>query len=466
MNSVARISGTLVILFSLVWFTPAQGGILGDFSIKDEVELGRKFNILIRSQFPLVEDPEVTDYIQDMVDRLEAAMPPQPFPIRISVVRNNSMNAFAAPGGYLFIFTGMILGIEDESELAGVLAHELAHVSQRHIAKQMERSQLINIGSLLGMLASAMVGEKEASTAVLFGTLAGTQSAHLKYSREDEREADQVGMNFLVNAGYRPAGMPESFEKIRKVKWLSGGSLPAYLSTHPATEERIDYLRERIKKLPPEILAREDDPSRLQRIQTLLRARYTGADEALAHFTQAKEDCYNTLGESIVLSRLNRMQEAEKKFSKALSCSEKDSLFVREAGRFFFSMGEFSRAEPLLNEAVLRNPRDLMALFFYARLLNETGRISEAISYMERILRHLPEDSEVHYYMGRMQGEKGDTFLAHVHLAYSFLYRNNREKTLFHMDRARQLAGKKGSPEVLERLERIYEERSEFWAEK
>jgi predicted Zn-dependent protease len=463
-----RFQGFVAALLSAILFllsaNPLSAGLLGEFSIKDEVELGRKFNLLIRSRFPLVDDPEVTGYVRAMVERLRQAMPPQPFPIQVYVVRNPAMNAFAAPGGNLFVFTGMILGVESESELAGVLAHELAHVSQRHIARHIERAQLISIGSMLGLLAGGLIGSKDAGQAVMYGALAGGQSAYLKYSREDEREADQVGMNFLVSAGYRPQGMPESFEKIRRRKWLSGGNIPTYISTHPDVEERIDYLYQRVKRYPDDRQSIQEEILRMARIQTILRSWYTEPEEAIGYFS-SDNTCQTLLGRAIVLSRLNRMSEAESAFEEALGCGRDDPLYIREAGRFHYSLGRVEKAAPLLQEAVLRNPSDVIALFYFSRLLSQTGQRQQAVGYMERVLKHMPEDPEVHHYLGRALGESGSQFSAHVHLTYAALYRNDKKQTLFHLSKAKQLGQSSEERDVLKRLERDYQERSEFWDE-
>jgi predicted Zn-dependent protease len=464
-SRVAGVISAALIAILLLPATPASSRLLGEFSIKDEVELGRKFNLLIRSRFPLVEDPEVTEYVREMVERLRRTMPAQPFQIQVYVVRNSAMNAFAAPGGHLFVFTGMILGVESESELAGVLAHELAHVSQRHIAKHIERAQLISIGSMLGLLAGGLIGSTEAGQAVMFGALAGGQSAYLKYSRDDEREADQVGMNYLVEAGYRPQGMPESFEKIRRRKWMSGGNIPTYISTHPDVEERITYLYERVGRYPEEYQNRVEDNQRLGRIQTVLRSWYTDPKEAIRYFSD-ESNCLDTLGRAIVLARLNRMSDAESAFEKALRCGGEDALYLREAGRFHLSLGQVEQSGLLLQEAVLRNPSDVVALFYYSRLLSQMGQRRQAVEYMERVLQHLPEDPEVHHFLGRALGESGSTFRAHVHLSYSAMYRNDRKQTLFHLSKAGQLAQDSEDRATLKRLESEYQERSEFWDEK
>lgn len=195
MTVVHRLVISLVLIFTLAVPLPVQAGFM-DFSIKDEAELGRKFNALIRSRFPLIEDPLITDYVRDMLQDILGTMPPQPFPVTVSVLLDNSINAFAAPAGYVFLNSGLILQMEHSSEIAAVLAHELAHVSQRHIARNIERSKMLSIGTLVGVLAGAMLsGSSEAGEALAMGSLAGGQAAALKYSRDDEREADHIGLS-------------------------------------------------------------------------------------------------------------------------------------------------------------------------------------------------------------------------------------------------------------------------------
>ncbi|MDD4649498.1 MAG: M48 family metalloprotease, partial [Desulfoplanes sp.] len=118
--------------------------LFGEFTISDEAELGRKFNVMFRAHFPLIEDPEVVDYIRDLTLSVVKVMPPMLFPITINVVRDTSMNAFATAAGYVFVFSGLILNLDNEAEVVGVIAHELAHVSQRHIAQSIEQSQIFN----------------------------------------------------------------------------------------------------------------------------------------------------------------------------------------------------------------------------------------------------------------------------------------------------------------------------------
>ena len=268
---------------------PAANAGMFSFDLKDEKELGEKFNTLIRTKMPLIQDTEVDEYVVGLVQRLVRTMPPQPFPFTVSVIANNAVNAFAGPAGYVFIFTGLLIQMEHESEVAAVLAHELAHVSQRHIAKRVGEMQALSIGQLIGVLAGVVLGATtqnyDLGGAVVMGSQAAAATAYLKYSRDDEREADQVGMNYLVAAGYRPQGLVGAFEIMQRLKWMQGGGdIPTYMSTHPGLVERMSYLKDRIKLLPADILNRKDNDTAFKRAQTLVRARYTDPKNAVAYY--------------------------------------------------------------------------------------------------------------------------------------------------------------------------------------
>ncbi|MDY7001964.1 MAG: M48 family metalloprotease, partial [Thermodesulfobacteriota bacterium] len=447
-----------------------HAGLFGKFTIKDEVELGKKFSTLIKSKLPLAEDPEIVDYVKDVTERLHSAMPPIPFNLETSVVRNNALNAFAAPAGYVFVFTGLIHHLEHESEMAGVIAHELGHVSQRHIAHRIENMQLVSLGTLAGVVAGVFLGQGtgdsgQAGEALIAGSIVGGHSAMLKYSREDEHEADQVGMNTLVAAGYPPSGLVGAFKKIRRQKWLGGGGIPTYLSTHPGIEERIGYMEDRIPLLPPEIQNRKNDDARFLRIQTLVRARYLDPETALPYFRgpEGVPSSLDYLGQGIAYARLNKISAAGEAFENALALAPNDPLILREAGRFHYKRGDLDLAGKCLQKAAMLNPRDLMALFYYARLLGEKGETGPAASYFERVLRKIPEDGEVHYHLGRLLGEAGHLFEAHLHLAYGALYGLDKKQTEFHRDRARGLAKTEEQKQKLNDFEKKFKERSEFW---
>ena len=445
--------------------------LFGSITVADEIEMGKKFDNAIRAQMPFVDDPEIVNYIKGVVDRVATALPPQPFAIRSAVVGNGSMNAFAIPGGYIYIFTGLILGVENEDELAAVIGHELGHVTERHVAKRLDKMRFISIASIAGVLAGALLGASGGHTsnalgqALATGSMAGAQSAFLMYTRENEREADQVGMNYLVKSGYSPEGMPKTFELMNRNRWfMSGDTIPSYLTTHPGLDERISYLRDRIRLMPASVVAREFNRDKFLRIQTLVRARMSNADSALAYYdSRPKKDfiCLDNAGRGIALDRLKRMAQAEKAFEAALACGPDDSLVLREAGIFYFNKGDFAKAGPYLQKAAILNPRDAMSMFFTARLMAERKDYQGAISTMERVVVEVPEDSEVRHHLGRIYGESGDIFTAHLQLSYAALYGRDKKNTQFHLERAKALAATEAQKLRLAALEKAMHERYE-----
>ena len=458
------VTATVLLCFAVL--PHSAHGAWGQFTIRDEVDLGRKIKASIRSSFPLVDDPEIVEYVQGVMDRLMAAVPPQPFDFSISVVRHNAINAFATPGGNLFLFTGLILAMDHESEMAGVLAHEIAHASQRHIAGRIAQMQKMNVLSLAGVVLGALLGG-DAGSAVAMGSMAASHAAQLNYSRADETDADHVGMGYFVNAGYPPAGMVGAFEKIRRQQWLVGSNIPSYLSTHPAVQDRIHSLGIRIQSMPTKVRNRKDDDTKFRRVQTLIRARYSDTDQAMAVFNKQVQEkgplqCLAYMGQGIVHSRNNRVSDAEMAFEKALSCAPDEPLITREAGMFQYQRGSRDKAATLLSQTLQKNSRDHMARFYQARLQAEKGNLKTAQDEYRRILVDMPDDPDVHYFYAQALGRDKQMFRAYLHMAYSSLYTNDRRKTDQNYERAKTAAMTPQDQAELKRFLEAFKERQEI----
>jgi predicted Zn-dependent protease len=454
---------------ALTWFLvaslvvqalPAHAFLFGGITIKDEKEMGRKFDAMIRSNLSVIDDPEVRQYVTALADRLVRVMPKQPYSFNASVILSNALNAFAVPGGYIYVFSGLIMNFDSEDELAGVMAHELAHVTQRHVASRLERAQFVTLGSLLLAIAGIAAGGSGGG-AVAVSAMSAGQAAMLNYSRLDETDADQIGLQYLVAAGYPPGGMVRGFKVLRRKSMMSGTSVPAYLSTHPAIGERINTLQSKIAAMSDKVRERSLDNRRFRRVNTLLWARYGDEQAALQRFS--RNDALSDMGRGIVLNRLNRIPQASAAFDKALAGAPDDSLVLREAGVFHFRKGEMRRAEDLLDKALRLDPKDYMAVFYYARMLDETGRAVGAAGHYEDVLRHVPEDAEVHEAYARSLGKSGRQFEAYIHLTYSVLYANKQKLAERYFAKAKSLAEHAPDKRPFQRLESAYKERREIW---
>lgn len=452
------------VLLGQVWVLPAHAFLgFGSFGIKDEKELGRKFEVLIRSQLPLVEDPEVAEYVKSIVTKLSKHIPPQPFTFTSGVVLHNALNAFAVPGGHVFVFTGLLMQMDNESELAGVLAHELSHVTQRHVAARMERAKYLTIATLLLAVAGIAAGGAGGG-ALAAGAMGAGQSAMLNYSRVDENEADHIGYQYLVAAGYPPQGMAGGFQKIRQKSILSGSNIPTYLSTHPDLGDRINGIMARIKAAPAEVRNRKESNIRFHRVQTLLWARYGDVQAARHRFGKVTTGL-TLMGAAMLFSRENKVQEATETFDKAIAAAPNDPLVLREAGTFHYRKGDMAKAERLLRTAMQKDSRDYMARFFYARLLDETGRTLQAEPFYKDVLRDLPQDQEVHAAYARSLGRSGKHFQAYLHLGYSALFSNDKRRTKQYAEQAKGQVKTPQDQAELDRFSARYKERKEIWDE-
>ena len=355
------------------------------------------------------------------------------------------------------------MNFEDESQLAGVLSHELAHVTQRHVASRLERAQYLSVGSLLLAIAGVAVGGP-AGGAVAVGALGAGQSAMLNYSRLDENEADQIGLQYLTKAGYPPSGMVGGFKIMRQKSWMAGANVPAYLSTHPDIGDRINGIQARLSSFPASIRNRSFDNRRFKRVQTVLWGRYGDSQAALQRFSG--KDALSCMGRGMVLSRRNNVREAAAAFDQALQLAPKDPLVLREAGTFHYRKGDMARAEGLLRQAMQLDKNDFMARFFYARMLDETGRAQQAQPYYTEVLRAVPEAADVHEAYARSLGSIGKTGLAYIHMAYSAIYSNNRKLAERYFKQAKAKTEKSADSAAFRKLDAVYKERKEIWEDR
>jgi predicted Zn-dependent protease len=232
---------------------PEMGDSAGELiSPQEEFQIGQGFFWQLQNTTDLVEDPEVTTYIQSLGDRLVSHSDEPGRPFQFFMVPNPVINAFAAPGGFIGVNTGLLLAADTEDELASVLAHEISHVTQRHILRSFENYQRLTVPRTAALVAAALLGvaSPAAGQAALLSVQAGTVQSQIDYTRAHEAEADNIGMQTLVASGFDPNAMPSFFEKLQQASRFYGGdSVPEFLRTHPVTTNRIAEARGRASQL-------------------------------------------------------------------------------------------------------------------------------------------------------------------------------------------------------------------------
>ena len=223
---------------------------------QQQYELGYSVMMQMRDQRALFDDPETDEYIQQIGQRLASQSTYGGGHFHYIVLRSDEVNSFAVAGGWVFIFTGLITDTDTESELAGVMSHETAHITQNHIARRIQAEQQTSMTALAGMLAAILLGALGGGggDAIEGGIIASqglAEQQDIDFSRSEEEEADRVGISYLAAAGFDPEGMADFFEKTMQEESLQDGWVPAILIDHPVDSERIADERERAAQYPP-----------------------------------------------------------------------------------------------------------------------------------------------------------------------------------------------------------------------
>lgn len=219
---------------------------MGDwYSLDSEIRMGKEYSQYVESSVKLVQDPVVNEYVnrlgQNLVRNSDAKVP-----FTIKVVDSDDINAFALPGGFFYVNSGLILAADEEAELAGVMAHEIAHVAARHVTRQMTRSQWANIGTIPLIFVGGGIGYAVRSAAGL-----GLPLTFMHFSRGFEAEADYLGLQYMYKSGYDPQAFISFFEKIQAKEKKKPGSLARAFATHPQTPDRIEKSQDEIARILP-----------------------------------------------------------------------------------------------------------------------------------------------------------------------------------------------------------------------
>ncbi len=215
-----------------------------------ELEMGSQYAQQIEQQLPMVRDPEVVRYINVLGDSIARVVDDRSLTWRFNVVDQPEINAFAVPGGHIYVNRGLIERTTNMSELAGVLGHEIAHVTQRHSMKQMAAAQRANYGLSIGCILAPSFCQGLAGTGV--SVLA--QAGFAKFSRDDETESDRFGVKYVTRAGIDPRGMPSMFRILLRERERNPGSVEAWFASHPVEESRIRTTEEEIDRIDPVVL--------------------------------------------------------------------------------------------------------------------------------------------------------------------------------------------------------------------
>jgi predicted Zn-dependent protease len=418
----------------------------GPLSPQVERRIGESIMRDIRFRDPsFVDDPEISDYLYGLGSRLVAAAPDVRVDFEFFAIRDPAINAFALPGGFVIVNTGLLLSSESESEVASVLAHEIAHVTQRHISRLLGAQQQVQKLQLPAMAAIVAAGMLTGRADLVAGAAAAVQAggiqAQINYTRDFEREADRIGFQTLVASGYDPAAMPSFFEKMQRYTRVSDdGTVPSYLRTHPVTTERIADAQNRIANLP---YRQHPDTLEYHLVRAKLRAEGGHAGDAVDHFAAAVNDrryaseAAARYGLALALARANRHKEAADEVSRLRALGVASPMLETLDANVRLARGDTAGALAVLKEAIARFPQRKPLVYAYAGALVRAGRHEDAGAYLAEQLRLYPRDERLLELRAKAYAALGKRFLQHQAQAEVYAQRGSLHAAIEQLQLAR-----------------------------
>jgi predicted Zn-dependent protease len=415
-------------------------------TIYQEDQLSQEFMEAVLSHYDIVRDPLISNYVNLVGHQILSHMSPQPFDFRFYVIKENTYNAFAGPGGVIFIHSGLFEIMDNEDELAGILSHEISHVVHRHISERIEKSKTIGLVTLAGIAAAILAGVGGvgvATEALTVGTMAAGQSLSLAYSREDEMEADTTGYKFLIDAGYSGEGLLSILKKMRDKEWYGSDQIPTYMMTHPALEERMIYLGARLnEKGESNPLPEKEKSERFQWAHTKLLAMFGEKDAMVDRFNHAvkamPEDAAAQYGYGLVLERTGHLNDSVDHLKIALAKEAFNPNILIDLGRVCYMNGQYDESFKVLKSALSITPENPEGRLYLGRTQIALEKYNDAIDTLVSIPEKNPFYTDVYYYLGEAYGKLEKTAKSHMNLGIYYQKNRDFKNAAFHFNRALQ----------------------------
>ncbi len=403
----------LIIAADLPDFGDSAGSVI---SPEYERRLGKMFLNQVRRFADVNKDPEVEDYIQSLGQQLVAHSDGKKQPFTFFVVNDPAINAFAGPGGIIGINSGVILNSSNESELAAVVAHEIAHVTQRHLARQFEAASkysLINAAALIG---AVLIGiqNPEAGAAVMSSISGLAAQRQVNFTRENEQEADRIGMQLLVRTGYDPRGMPAFFEKLQQLSRYAQSTAPEFIRTHPLTTSRIADTRARAEAFPKDNFTNQHAYDLIKSKLFVGSSKTPGEAIRFLHTTleksngAAKEELAIRYGLAYAYIADRAFILARQQIRHLLQDNPHGIAYLLLAAKLETAQSDYAAAFTLYEKAYALSPDYRPTVMAYSRALLDVGDAKKARDIIKRYERYHPHDLQTYSLLGQAEAKLGN----------------------------------------------------------
>jgi len=441
-------------------------------SIPNEKEVGKKFIKMIQKQQMILKDPFASHMVTQVGNHFLSFLPPQPFNYSFYVVDEDVFNAFAGPGAHIFVYRGLITALDSIDELAGIIGHEIAHAASRHVSESIDRSKYISIGSLVGMLAGAIIGSKsggDAGQAIIMGTMGIGQTAMLAFTRENETEADEKGIMFLKESCFAPEGLLSGLMKIRAADYRGVEGIPDYLKTHPGTSKRIAHVETILSDyIPSQNKIKCNEDFRFDMVKYRLLGLYAELEPTFVQLTaKLKKNPSNAeaaaihYGMGLIYARKFMEEKALSHMKKALSINIFDPMVLLEMGRIYLQKGEPEKALNVLKGVESDPVISLAAKFQQANAHLELRNLTDAKNLFNTVINKAPSlYPKAYYNLANIMSLEKKQGLSHYYLGVYYSEITNNKIAIVHLKKAldtlKSEAEIKKAKALLERLKKEY----------
>ena len=429
---------SLALVFFLVLFGVQNAW--SAFTIDDEKKLGREIYDKLEKNDFLLHDRKLNAYINAVGNRVLTHSNKASFDYTFSIFNSSAINAFATPGGYIYINKGLMTAVENEAQMAGVIAHEIAHANARHVASIIEKSQKLNIAMLAAIIAGAFLGGGgEATAAIAAFSVAGATSMTLKYQREHEEEADRLGIEYLVAAGYYPAAMVEFLKIIKQYEFLSR-NFPSYLRTHPGTDDRIFYLDSLLQTQYRQTGGAKNILGNFTRMQALIVQDPDDLNKNHRQLIQSLEKDPDNVDLLYALAltdeQLGQTKTALNNLQKALALAPRDEDVQRSLGLLYLKTGNAVQARFYLQKAAAIYPENEQIALALGKAHFALGDFQNALGIFLKLQEKTFDDIDINYLIAMSYGRLNQQGDSHYYFGLYFKKENKKESALFHFRQA------------------------------
>ncbi len=417
-----------------------------------ERQIGQQGMMGIRAGHQLLDDAEINDYLNQLGGKLAENSSEPALGFEFFAINDYNVNAFALPGGFIGVNAGLLLTTQSESELAAVLSHEIAHVTQHHTAQMLAGQQGDSLASMAALAVAILAARSnpQASQAAIVGIQAGSMQRQLNFTRTHEQEADRIGLELLQKSGFNVHAMPEFLDRLQKATRLLEGNAPSYLRTHPITSDRIADIGNRVNKQPYRLVP---DSLNFLLARTKLIVMQKTAPDAIAYFSDAlgSQKHGNPLAQRYglvcALLRNNEIGRAAEELSILVKQAKNDAMTKSNPMMETLS-GRVKRAEKndagtlaFYRTAVQTFPQHRALVYDYIDLLLNSNQAETAVKLLaEQVTRH-PRDTTLYDLQARSYAILGKRFEQHQAQAYSYAWQGNLHAAIEQLELAKQAGG-------------------------